>query len=58
MGQLYIDTCPECGQHYPAVFDVYCNFQPSATREPEGLCGNQRYSRELLMIGIMVLEIC
>ena len=34
------------------------NFQPAATREPDGLCGNQRYRRELLMMGIMVPETC
>jgi len=34
------------------------NFQPAATRGPEGLCGNQRYRRELLMMGIMVPETC
>jgi len=28
------------------------------TREPDGLCGNQRYRRELLMMGIMVPETC
>ena len=33
-------------------------FHPAATREPDGLCGNQRYRRELLMIGIMVPETC
>ena len=33
------------------------NLQPVATREPDGLCGNQRYRRELLMMGIMVPEI-
>ena len=27
------------------------NFQPAATREPDGLCGNQRYRREILMMG-------
>jgi len=26
--------------------------------EPDGLCGNQRYRRELLMMGIMVPETC
>jgi len=31
------------------------NFQP-ATRDPDGLCGNQRYRRELLVMGIMVPE--
>jgi len=34
------------------------NFQPAATREPDGLCGNQRYRRELLMMGRMVPETC
>jgi len=34
------------------------NFQPAATREPDGLCGNQHYHRDLLMIGIMVPETC
>ena len=34
------------------------NFQPAATREPDGLCGNQRYRREHLLMGIMVPETC
>ena len=34
------------------------NFQPAATPEPDGLCGNQRYRRELLMMDIMVPETC
>jgi len=34
------------------------NFQPAATREPDGLCGNQRYRRELLMMCVMVPETC
>jgi len=34
------------------------NFQPAAIREPDGLCGNQRYRRELQMMGIMVSETC
>jgi len=34
------------------------NFQPEATREPDGLSGNQRYRRELLMMGIIVPETC
>jgi len=34
------------------------NFQPAATREPDGLCGNQPYCHELLMMGIMVPETC
>jgi len=34
------------------------SFQPAATREPDGLCGNQRYRRELLTMGILVPETC
>jgi len=34
------------------------NFQPTATQEPGGPCGNQHYSRELLMMGIAVPETC
>ena len=34
------------------------NFQPTATQEPDGPCGNQHYSRELLMMGITVPETC
>ena len=34
------------------------NLQPAATPEPDDLCGNQRYRRELLMMGIIVLETC
>jgi len=29
-----------------------------ANQEPDGLCGSQRYRRELLMMGIMVPETC
>jgi hypothetical protein len=32
------------------------NLQPAATQQPDGLCGNQRYRRELMMAGIMVPE--
>jgi hypothetical protein len=34
------------------------NHQPSATQESDGPCGNQWYSRELLMMGIVVPETC
>ena len=30
------------------------NFQPTATQEPDGPCGNHHYSREILMMGIVV----
>jgi len=32
------------------------NLQPTATQEPDGPCGNQQYSRELFMMGIVVPE--
>jgi len=34
------------------------NFQPTATQESDGICGNQHYSRELLMMGIELPETC
>jgi len=34
------------------------NFQPTATQEPDGQYGNQRYRRELLMMGILVPDTC
>jgi hypothetical protein len=34
------------------------NFQPTATQERDDQCGNQHYSRELLMMGIVVPETC
>ena len=34
------------------------NFRPTATQEPDGPCGNQHYSNELLMMGIVVPETC
>ena len=43
------ETHPSC---------LHLNFQPAATREPDGLFGNQRYRRELLTMGIMVPETC
>jgi len=41
---------------YPGY--LHLSFHPAATREPDGLCGNQRYRRELLTMGIMVPETC
>jgi len=43
------ETHPSC---------LHLSFHPAATREPDGLCGNERYRRELLTIGIMVPETC
>ena len=37
---------------------LHLSIHPAATREPNGLCGNQRYRRELLTMGIMVPETC
>jgi len=56
------------GHHYAYHQELMCyslrsglpalNLQPAATREPDGLCGNQRYRRELLVMGVMVSETC
>ena len=32
---------------------LHLSSHPAATWEPDGLCGNQRYCRELLTMGIM-----
>jgi len=37
---------------------LHLSFHPAATREPDDLCGNQRYRRKLLTMGIMVPETC
>jgi len=34
------------------------NFQPTTTQEGDDKCGNQHYSRELLMMGVAVPETC
>jgi len=34
------------------------NFQPTANQERNDQCGNQHYSRELLMMDIVVPETC
>ena len=34
------------------------NLQPTANQERNDQCGNQHYSRELLMMGIVVSETC
>jgi len=49
------DSCNSHRSGHSSILPAL-NFQPAATREPDGLCGNQRYRRELLMIGIMVPE--
>jgi len=37
---------------------TYTNATSYIFKEPDGLSGNQRYHRELLMMGIMVPETC
>jgi len=37
---------------------TYSNATSYIFREQDGLCGNQRYGCELLMMGIMVRETC
>ena len=37
---------------------TYTNATSYIFTEPDDLCGNQRYGRELLMMGIMVPETC
>jgi len=34
------------------------NLQPTANQERNDQCGNQHHSRELLMMGIVMSEIC
>jgi len=62
--------CPSSGAHEYSADIVYSlqpghlfslpasNFQPTATQEPDDQCGNQHYTRELLMMGITVPETC
>ena len=52
-GRLVLERVSGHSSILPAL-----NLQPAAIREPDGLCGNQRYRRELLMMGIMVPETC
>jgi len=53
-----MDECPDRLRSGHSSILPTINFQPAATPEPNGLCGNQHYRRELLMMGIMVPEIC
>jgi len=36
----------------------YCPLQPTGNQERDDQCGNQHYSRELLMMGVVVPETC
>ena len=40
------------------VLGCATNLQPTANQERNDQCGNQHYSRELLMMGIVVPETC
>jgi len=53
--------CPALGAHdYNVDYHIgrLVNFQPTANQERDDHCGNQYYSRELLMMGIVVSETC
>jgi len=43
---------------YNTTSRAIVNFQPTANQERNDQCGNQHYSRELLMMGIVMLETC
>jgi len=49
------DWSPQPG-HYSSL--TAPNIQPTASQERNDQCGNQHYSRELLMMGIVVPETC
>jgi len=40
------------------VLGFASNLQPTANQERNDQCGNQHYSRELLMMGIVMPETC
>ena len=40
------------------IFETITDLQPTANQERNDQCGNQYYSRELLMLGIVVPETC
>jgi len=42
--------------HYPSLTTP--NPQPTGSQELKDQCGNQHYSREVLMMGIVVPEVC
>jgi hypothetical protein len=50
--------CVELGRNLCASSLAAPNLQPTANQERKDQCGNQHYSRELLMMGIVVLETC
>jgi len=48
--------CRSSPEHYSIL--TAPNLQPTANQERNDQCGNQHYSRELLMLGILVPETC
>jgi len=52
------DKCPGCRQPGHLSSLPAPNLQSTTTQEPDGQCGNQHYSCELLMMGIAVPETC
>ena len=42
--------------HYSSL--TVPNLQPTGSQERNDQCGNQHYSRELLMMGIVIPETC
>jgi len=54
---LKLDSCFSLQPgHYSNL--TATNLQPTATQERDDKCGSQHYSRELLMMGIVVPETC
>jgi len=57
IGRLVLESCYSLRSGHSSILPGL-NFQPAAIREPDGLCGKQRYGPELLMMVIMVPETC
>ena len=58
---MFITELVVCGYnqepgHYSSLTAPY--LQPTANQERNDQCGNQHYSHELLMMGIVVPETC
>jgi len=60
LGLLYVVVVGVVSELQPGYYSspTAPNFQPTATQERDDQCGNQHYSRELLMMGIVVPESC
>jgi len=58
--QLYVTYYFICFSLQPGHYSSLTapNLQPTANQERNDQCGNQHYSRELLMMGIVVSETC